>query len=718
MYTCPTCHSEYTPKARNQSYCSKACRPTYDRRTNREKNENRAYKRQAFKDELQPTQFIAIDGESVWNGDSFDYCLLSCGANSIHRNGDPLSLHEIFDFLYGQFLELRHNNPREKLAFVGFFLSFDFTMWLRQLPEERARMLFTAEGIAKRQRKVKPELGPFPVQWRDWEFDLLGDKRFKLRPKPDKHEKCPKWMYICDTGPFFQTSLLNAANPKKWPAGLIDKADYDLCVEGKSHRGDAGFDQKLIDYNLAENRILSAMLSEYERGLHQIGIKLNSNQWFGPGQCSSKWLSTTPSPPSKEVKELPEALLQAARASYYGGRFEVFQHGHIPGETHEYDINSAYPAAMVTLPNILRGEWRNTGPRKSLPKCLSLVRGHFSGSSTIGALPYRTTKGRILYPKATSGWYWSHEIAATQRAGLIDSIEIEEVWQFYPTDDHAPLAGIGGLYDLRQKVGKESSEGKALKLVYNSAYGKMAQSVGAPKFANPFYASLITSGCRTKILQAIASHPNPVDDLVMIATDGIYFRSPHDGLPQSENLGEWGHNIKRNLTTFLPGIYWDDSTRERLASGQGIALKSRGISGGDLANRLTELDELFRQLPKTGIFPELDIPIRFTYLSLKQALIGRNPLDRSESRWPDAGKPLSGKIKHIKSCPSDKRDTHCPIASDTIRFNAHDYPGQDSTPYKKGFGMFDETASEILRDLASIDGSSIHSDLANMLYEK
>jgi hypothetical protein len=715
MNTCTVCQTEYTPRAKNQKYCPD-CKPkNYDYRTNQQKHETRSLMR-----ELgiggSPTIFVGVDGEAVWAGKPYEsawnYCLLSVGENSLHHGGEQLELSDIFDFLYSEYLSTRHNNPGRKIAFTGFFLGFDFTQWFRQLPEKRARILLTADGIAKRQRKIHPELGPFPVEWNGWEFDLLADKRFKLKPKGGKDG----WLTICDAGPFFQTSLLNAADPKKWPAGIIDADDYALIIEGKKSRGDTGFDEKMIEYNRAENRVLAAMLGEYERGLKSINISLKPQQWFGPGQASSKWLGTTPTPKAQDIQtKIPPECLDAARASYYGGRFELFQHGHIPGNCYEYDINSAYPDAMQTLPDILSGEWSYHTAKKlrGIPNGLCICRGIITCVTHIGALPYRTEKGKILYPKVTAGWYWGHEINAGITAGLIDRVDITEYWRFNPDISTYPLAGVAELYSLRQSVGKNSSEGKALKLVYNSGYGKLCQSVGTPRFSNPFYASLITSGCRTKILQAIATHPDPQNGLVMIATDGIYFRSPHPTLPISENLGEWDSTIKRNLTTFLPGIYWDDKTRDRLSQGISPQLKSRGISGADLAGRIDELDRLFRT---RELWPELDIPICFTYLSLKQALIGRNPLDKTESRWADAGIPLQGRLKHIKSSPHDKRDISRQIQRDTIQFDARPYPGKESTPYKRSFGMdFDE--AEIMRGLGSIDGPDIASDFYGILHE-
>src|SRR5438876_2213174 len=143
---------------------------------------------------LAPTRFIAVDGEGVdvwveeemYDEDSGEfvselvkehqYVLLSIGEESIHHNGIPLTWREIFPFLWRQFEE----NP--DAAFVGFFLGYDFTMWLKDLSEKDAKRLLTKSGIESRQRLGGSPL-PFPVIVENrWEIDILGAKRFKLRP--------------------------------------------------------------------------------------------------------------------------------------------------------------------------------------------------------------------------------------------------------------------------------------------------------------------------------------------------------------------------------------------------------------------------------------------------------------------------------------------------------------------------------------------------------
>jgi len=247
----------------------------------------------------------------------------------------------------------------------------------------------------------------------------------------------------------------------------------------------------------------------------------------------------------------------------------------------------------------------------------------------------------------TEGWFWWDELQAAQASKLIkrlDNAGRQQVmrWVKYePCDCPPPMAGVQGLYQKRLDVGKTSPLGKAAKLVYNSKYGKFAQSVGDPIFGNPVYASRITSGCRTMILNAIATHPKGKANVAMVATDAVYFLDPHPALPLSERLGEWDHIVRHNLTLFKPGVYWDDKAREAIANGESPHFKARGFKASDFVANISRVDTEYRQwdisLPKPngfGIFPDgawpkVDFTPSFTMVTALQALRRNN--------WESAG---------------------------------------------------------------------------------
>ena len=633
-----------------------------------------------------PTRFVCIDGEGITLPDgAHRYVLLGIGDQQI-SNERGLSWEEICDFLWEQFLEY----GTKSVAYTGFFLSYDFIQWLRQLPEERARMLLTAEGRAKRAPKSDKRIQPFPVRYENWEFDILGSKRLRLRKVGSK-----RWMNICDTGPFFQKSFIKVIDPEEWNDPIVSTQEYDEICREKGRRGAAGLDASMRHYNALENEILARVLGRLNEGFQSLGIHLRPGEWYGPGQAAQAWLKTRAITGERLEEITPPGALDAARESYFGGWFEIMAHGPVPGVTYEYDINSAYPYIISQLPCLKHGRWkqtRNAPATRSAGTTLSLVYAHVKGSDPyIGAMLHRDQKGNISRPHQTEGWYWLHEITAAKAAGIIDSYRIQRAWTYTPCNCPAPLREVADIYKLRQEVGKKTPLGIACKLVPNSLYGKFAQSIGSPKYGNPIYASLITAGCRTMILNAIATHPRGTKDVYMVATDGVYFASPHPGLSVSGALGAWDAEEKHNICLFKPGVYWDDEARKAIKAGKAPIFKARGVNANDLAKRIGQIDAMFHELveygqQETGNFaddkwPVVQFPVNFAMTTALQAL--------HRNDWSQAGAVLPEAHSQQSSHPGKKRCS--PFFDGGIlrtRPKQND-PYEPSYPYLKRFGIED-----------------------------
>jgi DNA polymerase family B len=743
---CTGCGALFAPKVRQQ----KRCKPDCKARTSEKKNKMRTVTRT-----LHEVEFIAVDGEGLSrplfymdydeetgeeierravDDDRHDYVLLSVGDQSYHRNGKSLDHDGIFRFLYDQFLE------HPDAAFVGFALGYDFTMWLRSLDEYSAHSLLTKEGIRLRQpREDSGMVGPFPVRdggrrYNDegyvfktakWEFDILGSKRFKLRPfvKPEnmiykvvnhrdgtsstKKMHPYKWMYICDVFPFFQSSFLKAIKPQKGATPIVSQEEYDVIVEGKQHRScgkrcllgtpdncPGDFGDAMIRYNLLENEILARLMSTLNEGFVADEIRLTKKQWMGPGQAAQEWMRLIGVPTREETEEaVPRWAFDAARKSYYGGWFEIFNHGPVPGTSYAYDINSAYPAVIATLPCLLHGEWRQ-GSRANGDRLLKLrsgdyrlVYGTFSGTDDwVGPLPHRTDDGNISHPRVTKGWYWWHEVQAAKKAKLLTRMEIEEWIEYAPCDCPPPMATVRELYNGRLYVGKNTPQGKAKKLVYNSAYGKCAQSIGQPRFSNSVYASLITAGCRTQILEAIATHPTKSASLLMIATDGIVFKEPHPNLDiDPERLGAWDEETYENLSLFMPGLYWHDEARKQIAEGQAPQLKSRGVSAKYLGNVIDRVDRLWREYEGGKDMPRVSLTIDWALIGAKQAIV--------RNAWETCGKNIYKAKRVLDGSPYNKRLglTKSDASWGGIRSWPYDTRDNlETLPYEPRFGLQDE----------------------------
>src|ERR1039457_4661844 len=347
---------------------------------------------------------------------------------------------------------------------------------------------------------------------------------------------------------------------------------------------------------------------------------------------------------------------------------------------------------------------------------------HITESSYIGTMLHRNKNGGISRPKQTYGWYWYHELQAAIDAGCVSrEIQIYEWVKFEP--DKAlceksncrpfPLAEAQELYDLRLRVGKNTPIGIACKLVFNSMYGKFAQSIGNPLFGNSIYASLITAGCRSMILQAISSHPKGKSNVVMVATDGVYFLDEHPSLTIGKKLGDWDSIKHSNLTLWAPGFYWDDETRERIRKQEPVHFKARGVSAQSFAPVIAYADEQFTQwngnvppivtkkdngvFMDSGQWPEVSYTPNFSMTTCLQALM--------QNDWTKAGKVTQGNNNqelHNSSNPFTKRireyfdDNRAiyrsepwPTApkSDLIEWDS--FTLSASTPYDKKFGLED-----------------------------
>lgn len=668
-----------TPITGRRKYCSRECQHNSARTKVRAEH---------------ATKFIAVDGEGQMIDGQHQYVLLSVGDVSLHDHGKPLHYEDIFAFLWEEY----EANP--DAAFVGFYLGYDFTQWLRGLAENRARMLVTKAGKLARQRILSGgNRIPFPVHVGRWNIDILGTKRFKLQPQVsmDLDGKGPGWMYVCDCGPFFQSSFVQAIDPSKWVGEpVVTPEEFETILEGKANRSAATFGPEMIKYNLVENEVMARLMTNLEKGFVDADIHLKKNQWMGPGQASQKWMGNVRCPTGGEIRDVvPEWARDAARATYYGGWFEIFAHGHVPGPTYGYDINSAYPYVISTLPCLLHGSWTHGAGDMGTPMgttTYTMVRAVVSGTDErCGAMLHRDRHGQISRPKTTEGWFWWHELEAAKRAGVVDRIQVSEWVQYEACDCGPPLAGIQDMYQRRLQVGKNTSSGKAYKLVYNSAYGKLAQSIGEPKYANPIWASLITAGCRTHILDAIATHPTQTNDLLMVATDGVYFRRPHDALELSaDKLGAWDEEQKSNLTLFMPGMYWDDKTRHAIEEGRAPVLRSRGVSAGDLAQFVGEIDRQFTEWSPDDDWPTVSVTVKFNMVSMGQAL--------ARNDWPSCGTVVENGKRQLNAYCGTKREPWSVYEENGVFWSyPYDVAGElQSKPYDRLFG--DELSERFAED--------------------
>jgi hypothetical protein len=275
------------------------------------------------------------------------------------------------------------------------------------------------------------------------------------------------------------------------------------------------------------------------------------------------------------VHELEELVMKA----YFGGRSGVRQIGPVSGCLKEYDLTSAYAAAMRDLPCLACGEWTQAQLAHNPTIRLLRFRVRSQKDLTWAPLPCRVN-GDVVYGTNFEGWAWHPEIQAAVWPPTPWSKIIEVVggWAYETNCKHRPFHFIGEWFERRRELEKSGKTGPSelVKQVLAAVYGKVAQRFPSD-LQSYVWAGLTTSLVRAKLLKAIAS-----EDVYAVETDSVVLKGK---LPTGEGLGDWA--LKN---TFPKGIFFT-------ASSQHFGLESRDVEAREIrrAFRAGEESAIFRQ---------------------------------------------------------------------------------------------------------------------------
>jgi hypothetical protein len=513
--------------------------------------------------------FAGVDGEGGTTvSGSHDYFLLRAGEQEIHQEHRAINTRECLTFLAD--LPPTH-------IYVAYFFDYDVTKILADLSWERVYKLIHRETRMPRLKDGRKANQPFPVDVYNSEFqiDYLPRKEFRVR-RPGS-----KWVVISDVGSFFQRAF--AETIETWQIGTVE--GREAIAKGKAHRNrfDVSELPQIDKYNHLECRYLAELMDRFRATCKRAGYV--PRKWQGPGLIAEEMMRARGIRPSREVPMLSdprnERLLQFAANSFYGGRPEITMIGWTPPDVFQYDINSAYPWALLHVPCLEHGTWTHRKRAHEVTHGMGLYYGYFEpkdAGAVLYGLPMRRDTGTIYYPAAGSGWYWGFEIQAATHQHFV----AVESYQYHNRCDCQPFSWIRDVYEMRVRLGKDTL-GLVLKLALNSLYGKIAQSIGSPKYANPIWASFITAFCRTQVQSLVHSgsgHRRGTcgSDIVMVATDAVFATSPLRGVTDSKDLGGYSiDSLPSGMFIVQPGMYY--------AGGEARKPKTRGVP----RNRMEEL---------------------------------------------------------------------------------------------------------------------------------
>lgn len=503
--------------------------------------------------------FTGCDGEGC-GVDSLGrqlYLLFRMGSRELFTS-NPLTTYEILSFIT--------EHPDDSIL-VGFVFNYDVTMILRDLSPKQQKRLFVPMVFGEGRSRYT-WFKDFDVEYLPRQY--LRVRRVKVTRLPDGRELRTaikgSGRTIYETFGFFQKSFLRSIEEFK----VGSEQERERIAVNKAKRSEfKSIDDEVRAYCALECRFLAELMDKL-RGFC-LGAGIVPRTWNGAGKLATALHNQHLTITRKSVEQIvSRETLEMANAAYYGGRFEITRTGHIAGTVYEYDINSAYPAAMPSLPCLKHGAWIKQSPRTfrggsglyvaSVGFQCEPIR---AGIGQLGGLPIRSKEGSLYWPRRGAGIYWSSEIESAKGLGF--EVSYKTVYTYEPQCACVSFAWVKELYDYRRSIGK-SGPGYPIKLGLNSLYGKLAQRIGQPKYANPIWAGLITAQTRSKLNDAISHAPN---DIVMLATDGVYSLRPLP-LDCADGLGAWESHVFDGMFIVQPGLYWSADKSKR---------KSRGLSG-------------------------------------------------------------------------------------------------------------------------------------------
>jgi hypothetical protein len=293
-----------------------------------------------------------------------------------------------------------------------------------------------------------------------------------------------------------------------------------------------------------------------------------------------------------QYPKVPPGLDEAhewAHQSYHGGLFWTLQRGFFKQPLYSFDINSAYPSVMVTLPHWGNGSfsWINSpgdgdyGWYAAEFNCPWIPMEEFKAGYTID-ICYRDMEKkilvnpkRIIYPNGTRRqvitkveyeWMKAHHFPCKFITGL--------EWSQENNKYKSPFEWMERIFYKRQEIKQSDKTGMlqyALKIVLNGLYGKTAQyKKGSGRLTNFFYASYITAVTRLQVAEVALKNLSAV---IEIATDSVTLTKDISAeIPISNALGAWG------LDEYTEGLFIGSGMRQEWKLGGKSVTYARGLT--------------------------------------------------------------------------------------------------------------------------------------------
>lgn len=324
------------------------------------------------------------------------------------------------------------------------------------------------------------------------------------------------------------------------------------------------------------------MFDEIYRGVKRVKKGLVKNM-INPG-----FLQVTNKEP---VSETARDIQMYASEAYHGGLNQSIEIGWYDGLTNDFDLQNAYPTAMVLVPDIDWSDPVNTELVR-VPITLNHFRdraGYNPMLPMFGRFTFEFPKnvkyptvpvndeGRLVFPRTSKGldvvYACGPEIFLALKLGA--KVWCERGWVLNALSrngspsyslSHAVKSLVEDRRDAKKRFGSKSLEELILKTMVNSGYGKNAQNVvdkrtwdaynqemvelGDSAITNPVSASLITSYVRALLLATMNEAHEKGYKVFSVTTDGFIADIPDVETLESFDLYGF-ENLTRLARKFL-----------------------------------------------------------------------------------------------------------------------------------------------------------------------
>ena len=466
-------------------------------------------KRSGYKKRLiNKTDHRGFDTETNYKGDIMLLC------DDTGRHIWKPDLREILQFL-------TYKDYRKTINWF-YNLSFDIESVLKMLPEDKLiEILKTNETV-----------------YEGFKLFYLPQKAFKVSDK-SKHS-----LYYWDIAQFYGTSLDNAS--KQY---LGDNKSVSDIKSLMTYLWSDKVKDVVYKYCIHDCDLTRRLAERMHKGVLDCNISF-SKPFSRASLAETAFLENCDIP---QYLDAPRDVNKYFYWSYYGGWFELFKRGYHNSHIIEYDINSAYPYAMLNLPDLRGMDWKDTVKRHK-----DAVVGVYLVSVTPQTKKYITpaqirTESLSVHPQSSLLKYVTHiELETLQQDYKVKILTGYEGFIDHPTYPFRDY--VLKLYeDKKNYKGMDDMMYDCIKRVLNGFYGKNIQRVGGRigNCFNPIYASLITSSCRRQIWDAVKDN---MDNVIGIQTDSIITSEEID-LNIGDKLGEWSKSEYKEGIFLLSGIY-------------------------------------------------------------------------------------------------------------------------------------------------------------------